>query len=95
MQGNRIRLSQRATLGKTGREACSRVLVTLVTEDPGEAEGWLPGGILHTDLLVLMRVYLGYRSNARLRLTVPVWLLPEPRTGKAGVFSSGAPACSD
>ena len=59
--GNRVRLSQRATLGKTAREACSRVRVTLVTEDPDEAEGWLPGGQLHTDLLVLMRVYLGYQ----------------------------------
>lgn len=77
--GNRVSLSQRATLGKTGREACSRVLVSLVTEDPGEAEGWLPGGHIHTDLFVLMRVYLGYRSDARLRLTVPVRLLPEPR----------------
>lgn len=79
---NRIRLSQRATLGKTAQEACSRVLVTLETEDPDEAEGWLPGGVLHTDLLVLLRVYLGYRSDARLRLTVPVRLLPEPRLGK-------------
>lgn len=81
--GNRVRLSQRATLGKTAREACSRVRVTLVTEDPDEAEGWLPGGQIHTDLLVLMRVYLGYRSDARLRLTVPVRLLPDPRLGKA------------
>lgn len=80
--GNRIRLSQRATLGKTAKEACSRILVTLKTEDPDEAEGWLPGGVLHTDLLVLLRVYLGYRSDARLRLTVPVRLLPEPRLGK-------------
>lgn len=80
--GNRIRLSQRATLGKTAREACSRILLTLETEDPDEAEGWLPGGVLHTDFLVLMRVYLGYRSDARLRLTVPVRLLPEPRLGK-------------
>lgn len=80
--GNRVRLSQRATLGKTAKEACSRVLMTLETEDPDEAEGWLPGGILHTDLLVLIRVYLGYRSDARLRLTVPVRLLPEPRLGK-------------
>jgi type VI secretion system protein ImpH len=48
--------------------------VTLETEDPDEAEGWLPGGVLHTDLLVLLRVYLGYRSDARLRLTVPVRL---------------------
>ncbi|SUY92725.1 Uncharacterized protein conserved in bacteria [Buttiauxella agrestis] len=80
--GNRVQLSQRATLGKTAKEACSRVLVTLVTDDPEEAEGWLPGGHIHTDLLVLMRVYLGYRSDARLRLTVPVRLLPEPRLGK-------------
>ncbi|TNV23006.1 type VI secretion system baseplate subunit TssG [Buttiauxella sp. B2] len=80
--GNRVHLSQRATLGKTGKEACSRVLVTLITENPEEAEGWLPGGQIHTDLLVLMRVYLGYRSDARLRLTVPVRLLPEPRLGK-------------
>jgi type VI secretion system protein ImpH len=80
--GNRVQLSQRATLGKTAKEACSRVLVILATEDPEEAEGWLPGGHLHTDLLVLMRVYLGYRSDARLRLTVPVRLLPEPRLGK-------------
>ncbi|TDN50105.1 type VI secretion system protein ImpH [Buttiauxella sp. JUb87] len=80
---NRIQLSQRATLGKTAKEACSRVLVTLITEDPDEAEGWLPGGHIHTDLLVLMRVYLGYRSDARLRLTVPVRLLPEPRLGKS------------
>lgn len=42
----------------------------------------VPGGQLHTDLLVLMRVYLGYRSDARLCLTVPVRLLPDPRLGK-------------
>ncbi len=40
--GNRIRLSQRATLGKTAGEACSRLLMTLETADPDEAEGWLP-----------------------------------------------------
>ncbi|EMH4161414.1 type VI secretion system baseplate subunit TssG [Pluralibacter gergoviae] len=87
--GNRVRLSQRAVLGRTANEACSRVLVTLETEDPAEAEGWLPGGILHTDLLVLIRVYLGYRSDARLRLTVPVRLLPEPRLGKHGRIQLG------
>ncbi|MBS0848935.1 type VI secretion system baseplate subunit TssG [Citrobacter sp. JGM124] len=79
---NRVRLSQRATLGKTAKEACSRVLVTLTTEDSDEAEGWLPGGAHHTDLRALLRVYLGYRSDARLRLTVPVRFLPEPRLGK-------------
>jgi type VI secretion system protein ImpH len=80
--GNRVPLSQRATLGKTAKDASSRILLTLVTRNPQEAEGWLPGGHLHADLLVLLRVYLGYRSDARLRLTVPVSLLPEPRLGQ-------------
>lgn len=79
---NRVRLSRRDTLGKSGKEACSRVLVTLETENAQEAAGWLPGGQNHTDLLVLMRVYLGYRSDVRLRLSIPVRLLPEPRLDK-------------
>lgn len=81
-KGNRVALSQRATLGKTGKEACSRILLMLATNDQAEAEGWLPGGQLHTDLMVLMRVYMGYRSDVRLKLTVPVSALPEPRLGQ-------------
>lgn len=80
-KNHRVSLSQRATLGKTGKEACSRILLLLATDNPEEAEGWLPGGQLHTDLMVLLRVYLGYRSDVRLRLTVPVSVLPEPRLG--------------
>ncbi len=78
-KANRVSLSQRATLGKNGKEACSRVLLMLATDNQQEAKGWLPGGQLHTDLMVLLRVYLGYRSDVRLRLTIPVSLLPEPR----------------
>ena len=79
---NRVALSQRATLGKTGKEACSRILLMLATSNQAEAEGWLPGGHLHIDLMVLLRVYLGYRSDVRLKLTVPVSALPEPRLGQ-------------
>ena len=78
---NRVSLAQRATLGKSAKEACSRVRIDLYTGDPDEATGWLPGGVLYADFLVLMRVYMGYRSDARLKLTVPVRLLPEPRLG--------------
>lgn len=81
-KGNRVALLQRATLGKTGKEACSRILLMLNTNNQAEAEGWLPGGQLHTDLMVLLRVYLGYRSDVRLRLTVPTSALPEPRLGQ-------------
>lgn len=80
---NRVSLSRRATLGKSAREACSRVRIDLITDDPAEADGWLPGGTLYADFLALLRVYMGYRSDARLKLTVPVRLLPEPRLGKA------------
>jgi len=81
-KNNRVSLSQRATLGKTGKEACSRILLMLATDHPEEADGWLPGGQLHVDLMVLLRVYLGYRSDVRLRLTVPVSALPEARLGQ-------------
>lgn len=79
---NRVALSQRATLGKSGKEACSRILLSLATNNPLEAEEWLPGGQLHTDLLVLLRVYMGYRSDVRIKLTVPSSCLPDPRLGK-------------
>lgn len=79
----RTSLSSRTVLGRHGYDACSRVRVTLATEDATEAEGWLPGGQLHTDLLALMRVYLGWRTDARLQLRIPLRLLPEPRLGNA------------
>ncbi|MDH2066239.1 type VI secretion system baseplate subunit TssG [Pantoea sp. GD03673] len=78
-KANRVSLSQRAVLGKSARDGNSRVRVSLFTQDPAEAQGWLPGNHLQTDLLALMRVYLGYRSDARLQLTIPLSLLPEPR----------------
>jgi type VI secretion system protein ImpH len=57
----------------------------------------LPGGTLHSDLLVLLRVYLGWRCNATLQLTVAVSRLPTPvlgnphlRLGMTGVLGLGA-----
>lgn len=81
-RGNRVSLVQRATLGKTERDTTSRILISLSTHHPQEAQGWLPGGHLYADFLVLLRVYLGYRSDARLKLTVPVRVLPDPRLQK-------------
>lgn len=85
----RVSLVTRATLGKTACDTTSRILISLTTHHPQEAQGWLPGGHLHTDLLVLLRVYLGYRSDARLKLTVPVRVLPEPRLQKTSRIQLG------
>ncbi|OBY90667.1 MULTISPECIES: type VI secretion system baseplate subunit TssG [Pseudomonas] len=81
-----VSLCQGTPLGNVGADANSQVRLELLTEDLAEAQGWLPGQPLHTDLLVLLRVYLGWRCNAKLALTLPVECLPEPVLGSAGVW---------
>ncbi|OWO84709.1 type VI secretion protein [Photorhabdus luminescens] len=78
---HRISLSQRTVLGRMGIDINSQLLLALYTECPDEARGWLPGGRLHTDFLVLLRVYLGWRYQARLQLTLPTRILPPPILG--------------
>jgi len=73
---HRASLSQRQVLGKSGLDANSQLLLKLYTADADEAKAWLPGGQLHSDLLVLLRVYLGWRCSARLQLTLPNSVLP-------------------
>ena len=80
-----VSLSQGTPLGSVGHDANSQLLLSLFTHDPDEASGWLPGGQLHADLLVLLRVYLGWRCTAKLRLSLPVSSLPHPRLGRASV----------
>ncbi|MGD2947726.1 type VI secretion system baseplate subunit TssG, partial [Escherichia coli] len=63
-KNSRISLTTRTLLGRTGTDVNSQLLLKLYTEDAAEARGWLPGGQLHSDLLVLLRVYLGWRYQA-------------------------------
>ncbi|PWU29039.1 type VI secretion system baseplate subunit TssG [Pseudomonas sp. RW407] len=81
-----VSLSQGTPLGAMGADANSQVRLELATEDPAEVQGWLPGGQLHSDLLVLLRVYLGWRCNAKLQLTLPLKCLPRPVLGAAPVL---------
>jgi type VI secretion system protein ImpH len=98
-RSSRIVLKTRPLLGRTGTDVNSQLLLQLYTEEADEARGWLPGGQLHTDLLVLLRVYLGWRCQARLQLTLPVSLLPAAQLGKqrvqigrTGILPGSAPA---
>ncbi|MFK0088042.1 type VI secretion system baseplate subunit TssG [Pseudomonas sp. NPDC090755] len=79
-------LAQRAPLGGVGHDANSELRLELFTEDQEEARGWLPGGQLHSDLLVLLRVYLGWRCTARLQLSLPVRCLAPAALGRAPVL---------
>lgn len=79
-------LSQGTPLGAVGYDANSQLHLALFTQDREEAKGWLPGAQLHSDLLVLLRVYLGWRCTAKLQLSLPVRSLPEPILGRAQVL---------
>ncbi|WP_191832034.1 type VI secretion system baseplate subunit TssG [Pseudomonas fluorescens] len=81
-----VSLSQGTPLGSTGRDANSQLHLALFTEDHTEARGWLPNGQLHRDLLVLLRVYLGWRCTAKLQLSLPRRSLPSPVLGAAPVL---------
>ncbi|KPX21806.1 Type VI secretion protein [Pseudomonas syringae pv. delphinii] len=76
-----VSLSQGTPLGSVGFDANSHLHLALFTEELDEARGWLPGSHLHNDLLVLLRVYLGWRCTAKLQLSLPIHSLPKPLLG--------------
>ncbi|WP_193017386.1 type VI secretion system baseplate subunit TssG [Proteus sp. FME41] len=69
-------LENKPVLGCYAVDVNSQVLIKLQTENKDEAKGWLPDGSIYQDFMTLLRVYLGSRVNARLRLTIPRNLLP-------------------
>ena len=81
-----VSLSEGTPLGRVGRDVNSQLPLTLITEDMQEAKGWLPGGQLHSDLLALLRVYLGWRCTATLALSLPVRSLPAPVLGAQSIW---------
>lgn len=81
-----VSLSRGTPLGSVGHDVNSQLHLALFTEDPDEARGWLPGNPLHSDLLVLLRVYLGWRCTAILQLSLPLRSLPKPVLGGAPVL---------
>lgn len=68
-------------LGDEVMDASSQILIDLQTECADEARGWLPEGLLYQDLQVMLRVYLGWRYTARIRLTLHTGLLAPPALG--------------
>lgn len=82
-----VSLKHRPVMGNYATDVNSQVLMQLTTTDPGEVQGWLPGGDLLSDLMALLHVYLGARLDVRLQLLVERSLLPDallrvhPRSG--------------
>lgn len=76
-----VGLGQGTPLGSLGQDVNSELCLALTVADVEEARRWLPGALLHADLLVLLRVYLGWRSSASLQLSLPLRSLPLPVLG--------------
>ncbi len=74
-----VSLNGRPVMGNHATDVNGQVLLQLSTSDALEAQGWLPGGELHTDLLGLLHVWLGSRLEVRLQLCVDRNLLPDAR----------------
>lgn len=72
-----VSLKSRPIMGTYATDVNGQVLMHLTTTDREEAQGWLPGGSLHNDLMALLHVYPGSRFDVRLRLSVPRSLLPD------------------
>lgn len=81
-----VNLSQRQVLGKSAIDANSQFELTLYPATPEQAKAWMENGQLHADLMVLLRVYLGWRCTARLRLRVPRSVLPAATLGSREVM---------
>lgn len=76
-----VMLSQGTPLGPVGWDVNSELLLTLRTDDRGEALEWFPGGRLHLDLMALLRAYLGWRCTVKIQLCLPVRVLPAAALG--------------
>lgn len=78
--GDGFCLDDRPVLGGFGWDVNSTIEIRLYTESKADVRGWMPPASgLHRDLLSLLRVYLGWRYDARISLTFPRRLLPAPR----------------
>lgn len=73
-------LDDRLILGGVATDCNGAVEIGLWTESKADARGWMPPHQpLFHDLLSLLRVYLGWRYDAYITLTIPRMLFPTPR----------------
>ncbi|WP_447650883.1 type VI secretion system baseplate subunit TssG [Pseudomonas abietaniphila] len=81
-----VSLSQGTPLGAVAYDVNSELCLTVITHNRNEAHRWLPGKQLHSDLLTLLRVYLGWRCTAKLQLTIAAHSLPAAKLGTASLL---------
>ncbi|QIU89828.1 type VI secretion system baseplate subunit TssG [Yokenella regensburgei] len=72
-----VSLQNRPVMGQHAIDVNHQVHLRLTTDNPEEAQNWLPGETLHQDFLVLLQVYLGAKLDVRLTLTLARELLPD------------------
>lgn len=81
----KISLQRSAILGRRFKDSNTTVHITITPTDIQQVEGLLPGASIHTDLMALLRAYLGYRFDACISMTVKRALLPKAQLGASPV----------
>ncbi|GKX56744.1 hypothetical protein SOASR030_28560 [Leminorella grimontii] len=83
--GEPVDLRRSAVLGRRFKDSNSTVRVTITPASREQIEGLLPGETLHTDLMALLRAYLGYRFDACMAMKVKRELLPRAQLGESRI----------
>lgn len=83
--GEPIDLRRSAVLGRRVKDSNATVCVTITPASRQQIEGLLPGNLLHTDLMALLRAYLGYRFDACMVMNVKRELLPRAQFGESHI----------
>lgn len=77
-----IMLDGNSPLGEEVIDANTQILIELYTEDLEDAKKWMPDEQCYQDFLVLLRVYLGWRYKAKIKMTLATQLLALPALGE-------------
>ncbi|MEK6421148.1 MAG: type VI secretion system baseplate subunit TssG [Burkholderia gladioli] len=82
--GQRGGLGSGYVLGRRMSYRRRAVRLTLQPADERQANGLLPGGALHRDLVAFVRLYVGVKADVHLRMTMSSRFAPRPAIGRAG-----------
>jgi type VI secretion system protein ImpH len=70
-------------LGRRIRCRTKAVRITLCPTNAAQVEALLPGSTSHRDLLAFLRIYIGVKADALLRMRVSSSLMPNPQLGES------------
>lgn len=82
---SRVRLGKSSVLGRRFCDANQTIKIILIAKTAAVIEKILPDGQGYRDIMMLLRLYLGYRVEAQLYMRLDKQFLPKPRLSQRNV----------